>query len=41
MAKNNYFSEMGGHPDQTNLLTDRLFLLMHMLLFQRDPCGIS
>ena len=23
MAKNNYFSEMGGHPDQTNLLTDR------------------
>ena len=23
MVKNNYFSEMGGHPDQTNLLTDR------------------
>ena len=23
MVKNNYFSEMGGHPDQTNLLSDR------------------
>ena len=23
MVKNNYFSEIGGHPDQTNLLTDR------------------
>ena len=23
MAKSKYFSEMGGHPDQTNLLTDR------------------
>ena len=23
MVKNNYYSEMGGHPDQTNLLTDR------------------
>ena len=23
MVKSKYFSEMGGHPDQTNLLTDR------------------
>ena len=23
MVKNNYFSEMGGHPNQTNLLSDR------------------
>ena len=23
MVKNNYYSEMGGHPDQTNLLSDR------------------